>query len=497
MLDLFPSAFAKNLRLAGAAASLFALLFQSSPSASAENVGELYQGTWQVDSPTDGAFVVLLKAQGLASYFWSDSADRTVYPGNWAAGENSAEITWENGTAMSLQRGSTGFEMTAYDTSGATVYTKSARQLPQEILGQWAKPPTREDKMRSEREQAQGFFGIWKVGNESPKYVFVESDRSAASSEGRDERGQRGQWAKQGSELHIIWDRGEYSILRETERGFTYQQVASGNVIEDDTSALEPAIRTLESKVPTTWMQSYQREREQSTGGIAFSSSKTARAFFRGDWLVRRGDENFERIGLKRFGGLETSADRSLEGQWRLLGQDVFMRWDNGMRKILSPVGQGFVLYEYRPGRPLDGVPTRVLAATPVDLEKFEEHLRGRTEVAEQMRQMAAAAGINPAQQDDAGWGRSFARWVWPFEGDDSQATAEELLTGEYEAEEPADPWWWPFWSEAAETHKSQAPSEADQGGQPRGTPESGTAPTGDKASPSRKNSTRDWLWPF
>ena len=44
-------------------------------------------------------------------------------------------------------------------------------------------------------------------------------------------------------------------------------------------------------------------------------------------------------------------------------GQDLFMRWDDGMRKILSPIGRGFVIYEYRPGRPLDGVPTRTHAA--------------------------------------------------------------------------------------------------------------------------------------
>ena len=31
------------------------------------------------------------------------------------------------------------------------------------------------------------------------------------------------------------------------------------------------------------------------------------------------------------------------------------------MRKILSPIGRGFVIYEYRPGRPLDGVPTRTM----------------------------------------------------------------------------------------------------------------------------------------
>ena len=52
------------------------------------------------------------------------------------------------------------------------------------------------------------------------------------------------------------------------------------------------------------------------------------------------------------------------------------MRWDDGMK--ISPVGEGFVLYEFRPGRPLYGVPTRVLAATLANTAKFEKHLAGR-----------------------------------------------------------------------------------------------------------------------
>ena len=54
-------------------------------------------------------------------------------------------------------------------------------KLPREILGQWAKPPTREDEIRSDRDKARGFFGIWQIDGPTPGYLFIESDRSAAS----------------------------------------------------------------------------------------------------------------------------------------------------------------------------------------------------------------------------------------------------------------------------------------------------------------------------
>jgi len=493
---------------------------------SAQTSQDLFLGTWQFETPDEGAIVIILKKAGNASYFWGDNADRTVYRGTWTNTDSRATITWADKSSHIIERTDAGFTATFRNAAGNTRYNAPAQQLPQEILGQWAKPPSRADAVRSVREEAQGYFGIWKLG-EAGDLLFVEPDRSAASTIGDgDGDGQRGEWAKQGSELHIIWDSGDYAILSETERGFNYRQIKSGQVIEETESEAVSAQRTIEANVPAAWMADYQAERETDAGGIAFSSRKVARIFYRGDWLVRRGEKKFERIGLARFGGLETSLDRSLDGQWTMSGQDVFMRWDDGMRKILSPVGRGFVLYEYRPGRPLDGVPTRVLPAAPADTDKLAEHLAGRKDVAEQMQEMAAAAGIDPQEQDDTGWGRTFARWAWPFGEDDDAMTPEEALADEFEPEDSADPWWWPFWSETAEPASSETgdalgnePSAGESGpesdaGEPvvavdlvevKDTDSSDTAADPDEPGeeaptrstlPSRR-STRDWLWPF
>ena len=412
--------------------------------------GDLFQATWVAKSPEEGAIIILLKRNGRASYFWGDNPDRTVYQGTWTSDEESAKITWGDGSYHQLQREALGFSIAYTGGSGIKGYSSPAQQVPKELLGQWARPPKKDEDMLSDRDKAKGFFGIWEIESENGiEYIFVESDRSAASTwspAGQSARGLRGSWAKQGAELHIAWNTGHYSILRQSERGFGYKRIAPGALINEDDAPFTSGNRTSESNVPAAWLDQYEAERETYSGGIAFSSRKVARNFYRGEWIVKHSENAYEKVALSRFGGLTTSRDRKLEGTWLMSGQDIFMRWDDGMRKILSPIADGFLLYEYKPGRPLDGVPTRVYAATPADPAKLAKHMEGRDEVARQMLEVAEAAGIKGTESQ--GWGRTFARWAWPFGASEDQETPEALLQGGYEEPSSSDPWWWPFWSE-------------------------------------------------
>lgn len=412
--------------------------------------GDLFQATWVAKSPEEGTIIILLKRNGRASYFWGENADRTVYQGTWTSDEESAKITWEDSSYHQLQREALGFSIAYTGGNGVKAYSSPAQQVPKELLGQWARPPKKDDDMLSDRDRAKGFFGIWEIDSENgTEFVFVESDRSAASTwspEGQSSRGLRGSWAKQGAELHIAWNTGHYSILRQNERGFGYKRIDPGALINEDDSPFSPGNRTSESNIPADWLATYDAERELYSGGIAFSSRKMARNFYRGEWIVKHSANAFEKVELSRFGGLSTSRDRTLEGTWLMSGQDIFMRWDDGMRKILSPIADGFLLYEYKPGRPLDGVPTRIYAATPADPAKLAKHMEGRDEVARQMLEVAEAAGIKGSESQ--GWGRTFARWAWPFGASEDEESPEALLQDGYEAPSSSDPWWWPFWSE-------------------------------------------------
>ncbi|MEC7280835.1 MAG: hypothetical protein VXU50_02115, partial [Verrucomicrobiota bacterium] len=280
----------------------------------AQSKDELFRGTWQIDTPEKGALIIMVKSQNRASYFWGDNTDRTVYSGTWTSEGDTATLTWADGNQHRIEGDSLGFAITYIDAGGREHYVTKAQQVPAEIIGQWAKPPTKASKVASELNQAKGFLGVWKIGEDgtNEKYIFVESDRSAATTAGGED-GLRGAWAKQGSELHITWDSGHYSILRPNKREFIYKMVEPGLIIEDDETIMRPAARIVEDRVPSSWATKYQAEREINTGGIAFSSRKNARAFYRGIWIVKLSENRFERITFSRFGGLSTTLDSGLE----------------------------------------------------------------------------------------------------------------------------------------------------------------------------------------
>jgi cytochrome c551/c552 len=482
--------------------------FSLSASLPAQEAEDPYRGTWQIDTPDDGALILIVKRNGLASYFWGDNADRTVYQGSWTSDADGATLTWQDGSTHQITHDTLGYAIRHNNANGQEQYTTIAQQVPKNVLGQWAKAPSKPEDATSDRDQAKGFFGTWEVNNGTDTYyVIIEPNRSAASnwSPGNASPiGLRGTWAKQGSELHIVWDTGHYSILKENERHHSLKLIPPGTVIGADESTPIEASRTSNDNLPEQWSTRYEAEKEADTGGIAFSSRKNAYAFYRGTWIVQRSAETFERIDISRFGGLSTSADRTLEGTWRMTGQDIFMRWDDGMRKVLSPVGQGFLLYEYKPGRPLDGVPTRIFSATPEDAAKLAAHMKGRQDVAEQMHSLAEAAGVTTAPEA-TGWGQTFMRWAWPFSENDQPQSTDALLQDEFEGTSTLDPWWWPFWSEKpmsaddAADDNSDTPADAPEASAESDTDTTDAASdaTASAAPEKAKKTKPNWKWPF
>ena len=48
-----------------------------------QNSEESIRGTWKIDTPKNGALIIIVNTQARASYFWADNTDRTVYQGAW------------------------------------------------------------------------------------------------------------------------------------------------------------------------------------------------------------------------------------------------------------------------------------------------------------------------------------------------------------------------------------------------------------------------------
>lgn len=453
---------------------------------------DFFRDAWVAKSPEQGSIVFLLKQNGRAAYFWADNADRSVYQGTWSHQDGSATLAWEDGSTHTLREEGNGYTATYSGGGQGGNYTSPAQKLPGNILGQWARPPQREADELSDRELAKGYFGIWKVrGETGTQHIFVQPDRSAASTGNEDGHGLRGAWAKQGADLHIAWNSGHYSILRQGPRGYSCKTIDPGQVIEEDKQEYSPCARSEESTVPAAWLARYREEREAPRVGVAFASRKDALRFYRGEWIVRHRQDAYEKLQLGRFGGLATSRGRDIEGNWQMSGQDIFMRWNDGVRRVLSPIADGFLLYEYKPGRPLDGIPTRIYPAAPADPQKLASHLGDRDNAARSMLEQARAVGIEP--DESRGLGSNFSRWVWPFGKSDEKETSPALFTEGSSADRPDlnNPWWWPLWSE-------KQPSAAEENEEAAEL--AGTAPAekpGTLTPQSRKAEPRKWYWPF
>ena len=463
-----------------------------------------YRGVWQAKTPDQGRLILILKRNSLASYFWADNADQTVYQGSWSSDDEGAHLLWNDGSSHRITPNLLGYEITYSDALQETRYKTAVDKLPGDVLGQWAKGPQRPEDENSDRDRAKGFFGTWEINTDAtPYYLVIEPDRSAATSfrtpaDSDNAVGLRGSWAKQGSELHIAWDTGHYGILKENERNFTFRLIAPGDAIEESEASEQVATRIVNDRLPTEWKAVYDAEKQTRAGGVAFASRKDATLFYRGSWVVQLAENTFERIEIGRFGGLKTSKDSTLYGNWRMSGQDIFMNWDDGLRKILSPVGNGFLLYEYKPGRPIDGVPTRIFSATPEDVEKLAKHMEGRKAVAQRLLSLAEEAGVT-SNVAATGWGQTFMRWVWPFsDTDEDDKPSDTLLQPDVESSGKADPWWWPFWSEtrASEEIDSEAQRNRIKIAVDSNQAETGAGTT-ENETKTAKPKKSDWEWPF
>ena len=86
-------------------------------SLSAQERDGLHRGTWQIETPEDGALILIVQRNGLASYFWGDNADRTVYRGSWESNDSATTLTWEDGSTHRITRDSLGYAITFQDAT--------------------------------------------------------------------------------------------------------------------------------------------------------------------------------------------------------------------------------------------------------------------------------------------------------------------------------------------------------------------------------------------
>ena len=55
-----------------------------------------YVGSWKLTTPQQGGLHLIIKDDGTAGYFWTDTAETQVHYGVWTADNSGIELLWED-----------------------------------------------------------------------------------------------------------------------------------------------------------------------------------------------------------------------------------------------------------------------------------------------------------------------------------------------------------------------------------------------------------------
>jgi len=383
-----------------------------------------YQGHWKVQTDGGKEIYVHIKPNNIASHFYGLINDHNIYHGKWEIYGDALFIEWDEGyTYLMRPLDAQNFRFAIFNDG----YTGSeipddeglARKIPEGEVGKWAIPPDELDSRSSAREEAKGFFGNWEIQDPAgfTYYVLVNDDRTAASSYPRSRKGKeglRGEWRRQGSELHIIWDTGHFQIIRDRPQDFVSELYPPASNLSDNVAPI-PTFRVNEITA-TNWLDLYQSE-EIFIRANPFRSRGDSNSFFRGRWILLDHGEPVQEVDVGRFGGIKIQ-NSNIEGNWRSTTDSIYFYWEDGHRAILSPKHLSFIYMIFSPGQPFDGTPTRIYPAVPGDPSKLEEFRKMKEDATLRMktyREIQEEIRNQPIPQDGDRRKRQWWDILWPF----------------------------------------------------------------------------------
>ena len=401
-------------------------------SADTESLGknlEDFKGLW-ITEINDEAIFLLIKKNHLASYFYKDRIDNSVYRAEWKlteAGNLSVSSSDFNELLFSLEIE----DSVSINSHNRKKSISILNKVPDETLGEWARPP---DYERPKNKYIpSNYFGLWETqGPQNQRIIKIWNNRNVLK---RDKEASvtsqqafiQGEWYKHGQQLHIAWEDGSYTIIdNRDENRVKLLDFGPGAAIIEKEADYELIKKIRNSTDDSYWSKNQKILTQKNNISLSQFDYKSLLKFYRGEWITL--DETqpnaFEIMKFNRFGGVNLVSDPKIKGNWYLSGKRCLINLEDGIRMRLKYIGSAFLIFLYKPNRPLDGFPNKILKAAPLDRIKLN------------VLNSEIIFTLKLLEQVD----RSF-----PLKGKPLSLMSD--MSDRYTINpNPSSPWWWPIW---------------------------------------------------
>ncbi|MEM7674237.1 MAG: hypothetical protein AAF212_12915, partial [Verrucomicrobiota bacterium] len=330
-------------------------------------LAETFEGVWQASFPESGQKAYLiLKGNQVASYFFDLTADNLVHSATWTLDSvitPKAIISGSLGDNFEIFRGAVSYQVNWVRQDGTQV-SGTAISVPDSQVGKLSVPPDEAGRRNTTLTAAEGFFGTWEIQNKEglPFYIIVEDNRTAGCSfpfSSYGTRGLRGRWVKRGDELHINWDSGHFSILKELPDKYESIFYNPGEALNDENAGQTTIAARVDFRAPGIWATEYRETKPTYATSIsAFRKRSNARSFYRGKWDVVDQDGGIkETIDFGRFQDVDSNREDGVDGSWRISADWAYITWEDGLRAVAQPIDDAFAISIFLPDQALDGTP--------------------------------------------------------------------------------------------------------------------------------------------
>jgi len=357
-------------------------------------------GMWRFEHPELGGVYFRIKSDGSSTYFLEKGIDTAIHRGEWSEIPTGLEIKYNNGVVISAGELEPGVaDVRAMMSPGHAVEGGETVSVANLVDDRAIGAMTVDEETADEEEDRVGYFGGWEGELISGEkfYFIINEDRTAGMSYSFSDKTDDfegftdvvGFWKKDGEKLHIYWNDGSFTSIETNGRRIEQTSFKAGDLLEEARGYTSRIIPFRTKDLPEDWYKEFRQDFVTRMPIIVLRQLSVVKKFFRGDWIVGDGKDsegNPDVIKLKRFGNAWTNRYGGVKGDWYPGSDSVSIYWSNGVKEMLTAVGNQFLVNSFNPNQPVSGRPARIEVANPMDPDTMGYYLNRKRELLDPRR---------------------------------------------------------------------------------------------------------------